>query len=135
MPQAQPVSPTASSSTARKYRKYKSHFQFILATRHRLLTRAGGHWDWKSAGVVGSARAGVQRPGSGRVNLSGPMRCQRRGTKSWRRSVIRPVGGQRQRDRECQIARSNWRCGAGRAAARAGGSAAKSIPKPQANVG
>ena len=28
-----------------KYRKYKSHFQSIPATRHQFLTRAGGHWE------------------------------------------------------------------------------------------
>ena len=42
---------------AAKYRKFKSHFQFILAARHRLLRRR--------AGVIGRAGTGGQRPEPG----------------------------------------------------------------------
>ena len=52
----------AARNLAAKYRKFKSHFQFILAARHRLLRR--------SAGVIGRAGTGVQRPGPGPYALS-----------------------------------------------------------------
>ena len=79
-------------------------------------------WNHQEAGTGG------QRSGFGPGNALNPKGSYRADTEGPFQSLSATVGGREKRDSLPQTTRSNSRCGGGRAAAMAGGSAAKPTP-------